>query len=80
MNRFDGFMLAGDVSYRGLGLLPDSLPEGRVRNRYGKGPFAKLMMPWLPNEAGVQPLQGFSGDFCGECGGSCGECQTIGLA
>jgi hypothetical protein len=53
MNRLEGFILSGALSYRYLGLLPDPLPEGRLRNKYGNGPFAKLTMPWLPNEAGV---------------------------
>lgn len=53
MKRLSGFTLAGAVSYKELNLVLDPLPEGRARNRYGKGPFAKLVMPWLPNEAGI---------------------------
>lgn len=53
MGPFDGFACAGIVSHRGLNIPPSPLPEGRLRHQYGNGPFAKLVMPRLPSEAGV---------------------------
>lgn len=48
----DGFVRAGGVSHRGLNLTPD-LRAGRVRHRYGTGPFARLVMPDLPDAPGM---------------------------
>lgn len=33
--------------------MDNMMPIGRVRNRYGHGPFAKLQMPSLPDRPGV---------------------------
>ena len=49
----EGFTRAGPVRNAGLNLEPASLPVDRQRNKYGHGPFAKLLMPRLPNEPGV---------------------------
>ncbi len=53
MNPFKGFILSGHISYKELNIAPAPLPVGRVRNKYGDGPFAKLIMPKLPNESGL---------------------------
>jgi hypothetical protein len=49
----DGFVRAGVVAHRGLNIEPPALPAGRDRHRYGTGPFAKLVMPALPNAPGL---------------------------
>lgn len=49
----DGFVPAGSVSHRGLNIEPATPPAGRNRHRYGLGPFAKLVMPPLPDAAGL---------------------------
>jgi hypothetical protein len=49
----DGFTRAGVVGHRGLDLPPPALPPGRVRHRYGEGPFARLQMPWVPDWPGL---------------------------
>jgi len=49
----DGFTYAGTVGNLGLNLTPAPPPNGRLRHPYGDGPFAKLVMPRLPNESGV---------------------------
>ena len=49
----DGFARAGIVSHRGLNLIPTALPAGRARHSFGAGPFARLIMPPLPNAPGV---------------------------
>ena len=53
MDSFEGFTCAGPIGYRGLNIYPAPLPLGRTRNRYGDGPFAKLIMPLVPNESGL---------------------------
>jgi hypothetical protein len=53
MEGFNGFECAGPVSHRGVNIMPPPLPEGRLRHKYGNGPFAKLVMPSLPSEAEV---------------------------
>jgi hypothetical protein len=50
---FDGFTRAGLVGSKALDLLPERPLPNRKRHRYGDGPFAKLVMPWLPDEPGV---------------------------
>ena len=49
----DGFVRAGAIGNAGLNLMPQPLPPGRLRHRYGEGPFAKLRMPPLPGESGL---------------------------
>jgi hypothetical protein len=49
----DGFRLAGPVANRGLNVLPPPLPVGRQRQRDGEGPFARLVMPSLPDKPGL---------------------------
>jgi hypothetical protein len=49
----DGFTLAGSVANSGLYIPPPPLPEGRRRNQFGEGPFARLVMPPLPTEPGL---------------------------
>lgn len=49
----EGFTRAGAVTHRGLDLEPLPLPTERTRNRYGAGPFARLVMPPLPEAPGV---------------------------
>jgi len=53
MNKLDEFSCVGPVNFKQLNLVPMPLPEGRIRNKYGNGPFAKLTMPKLPNESGL---------------------------
>lgn len=53
MNPFEGFECAGSIGYTELNIFPAPLPEGRGRNKYGAGPFAKLIMPPLPNYSGL---------------------------
>lgn len=53
MAQTDGFACAGTVGNRGLNLSPAAPPSGRVRHPFGDGPFAKLVMPRLPNEPGL---------------------------
>jgi hypothetical protein len=53
LNPFDGFTCAGPIGHRELNILPAPLPVGRTRNKYGNGPFAKLIMPLVPNEPGL---------------------------
>jgi len=49
----DGFTLAGPVANRGLNIAPPPLPVGRQRHPFGDGPFARLVMPTLPDEPGL---------------------------
>lgn len=49
----EGFTKAGLIGNAGLNLEPAPLPVGRQRHMYGLGPFAKLLMPRLPNDPGV---------------------------
>ena len=49
----DGFACAGRVGNAGLNLVPPPPAAGRLRHQYGDGPFAKLVMPHLPNEPGL---------------------------
>ncbi len=49
----DGFVFAGPVNNRGVNVAPLPLPPGRTRHKFGEGPFARLVMPQLPNEPGV---------------------------
>jgi hypothetical protein len=53
MGPTDGFDCAGVVGYRELGLAAGPLPDGRRRHPYGDGPFARLVMPPLPNVPGL---------------------------
>ena len=53
MDPFEGFQRAGMIGYRELNIMPTTLPIGRNRNKYGGGPFAKLTMPYVPNEPGL---------------------------
>jgi hypothetical protein len=48
-----GFELAGAVGARATNLLPGALPPGRSRHAHGTGPFAKLIMPALPDLPGL---------------------------
>ena len=45
--------MAGPVVNRGLNILPTPLPPGRLRHRFGEGPFARLVMPPLPDQPGL---------------------------
>jgi hypothetical protein len=47
------FTRAGDIQVRLMDLHPAPLPVGRVRHKYGEGPFAKLAMPPLPELPGL---------------------------
>jgi hypothetical protein len=49
----DGFSDAGVVGHRGLNLAAPVIPASRLRHRYGEGPFARLVMPPLPEAPGV---------------------------
>ncbi len=49
----DGFTLAGQASHKGLNLLPPPPPAGRRRHPFGEGPFARLVMPRLPDSPGL---------------------------
>ena len=49
----DGFVLAGSLGNRGLNLSAPTIPESRKRHPYGAGPFARLVMPSLPNVPGL---------------------------
>jgi hypothetical protein len=53
MPKTDGFTYAGNVGEAGLNLIPPPPTTGRRRHPYGDGPFAKLVMPRLPNEPGL---------------------------
>jgi hypothetical protein len=53
VNPFERFECAGPIGYRELNILPAPLPIGRSRNKYGNGPFAKLIMPLVPSEPGL---------------------------
>ena len=53
MSITDDFRCAGMVGHRGLNLLPGPPPTGRTRHPYGEGPFARLVMPRLPDEPGL---------------------------
>ena len=53
MTKTEGFTCAGPVGNLGLNLFPASPPVGRLRHPYGAGPFARLVMPQLPNEPGL---------------------------
>src|SRR5438552_2218708 len=53
MNATDGFTRAGKVGHRGLDILPQLPPTGRMRHAFGTGPFARLVMPPLPNAPGL---------------------------
>jgi hypothetical protein len=48
-----GFAKAGDVGHRGLNLSAPDIPSDRRRHQYGLGPFARLVMPALPDAPGV---------------------------
>lgn len=48
-----GFEKAGEVRYRALDIAPGEPPAGRLRHRYGLGPFARLVMPPLPALPGL---------------------------
>jgi hypothetical protein len=49
----DGFVRAGPIGHRGLNLAAPEPRAGRRRHRYGNGPFARLVMPPIPNLPGV---------------------------
>jgi hypothetical protein len=49
----DGFVRAGPVAHRGLNIAPQEVPAGRIRHVFGYGPFARLVMPPLPNSPGL---------------------------
>jgi hypothetical protein len=49
----DGFTRAGLVKHKGLNLSPPAPRVGRHRHRYGLGPFARLIMPPLPEAPGL---------------------------
>lgn len=53
VNPFEGFVCAGPLGYKELNIFPALLPVGRTRNKYGDGPFAKLIMPPVANESGL---------------------------
>src|ERR1700687_125085 len=53
-----GFVKAGAVGHQGLSLPAPEIPAGRLRHRYGLGPFARLVMPTLPDVPGVYLWQG----------------------
>jgi hypothetical protein len=48
-----GFANAGNVGHRGLNLPAPDIPHHRQRHQYGLGPFARLVMPALPDAPGV---------------------------
>lgn len=47
------FVRAGEVIHRGLDLPAPVIPIGRRKHAYGLGPFARLVMPPLPDVSGV---------------------------
>jgi hypothetical protein len=49
----EGLLLAGPITAKALNVAPLDPPPDRVRHVYGHGPFARLRMPPLPNEAGL---------------------------
>jgi hypothetical protein len=49
----DGFTRAGEIRHRGLNVAPDEPPIGRRRHPFGEGPFARLVMPPLPDAPGL---------------------------
>lgn len=53
MTNTEGFTCAGPIGNLGLNLFPLPSPVGRLRHPYGAGPFARLVMPPLPNEPGL---------------------------
>lgn len=53
MQPTDGFTHAGEIAHRGLGITFAAVREGRTMHRYGAGPFAKLVMPPLPERPGL---------------------------
>jgi hypothetical protein len=48
-----GFVRAGQVQYRAINLPAPEIPLTRSRHPYGWGPFARLVMPPLPDEPGA---------------------------
>ena len=50
---FEGFECAGPIGFHELNIFPAPLPIGRSRNKYGSGPFAKLLMPKVPDAPGL---------------------------
>lgn len=48
-----GFTLGGPVAHVGLNFPAPPLPKGRARHQYGYGPFARLVMPPLPDGPGL---------------------------
>jgi hypothetical protein len=48
-----GLQLAGPITAKELDVAPVDPPPDRSRHKYGNGPFARLRMPPLPNEAGL---------------------------
>jgi hypothetical protein len=53
MSQTADFVFASSVGHQGLNLPPGPLPEHRRRHQYGDGPFARLVMPPLPQAPGV---------------------------
>ena len=53
VSALEGFVSAGAVRHRGLNLVPAEPVAGRRRHAFGDGPFARLVMPPLPNECGL---------------------------
>ena len=49
----EGFTMAGPIGFSQLDLVPAAPPGFRSRDAYGDGPFAKLLMPPLPQLPGV---------------------------
>ncbi len=49
----EGLQLAGPITAKALNVAPVDPPPDRVRHAYGHGPFARLKMPTLPDEAGL---------------------------
>jgi hypothetical protein len=47
----------GVVGSRGLNLAPELPPPGRLRHRFGDGPFARLLMPPLSDVPGLYLTQ-----------------------
>lgn len=53
MDAKEGFTCAGVIGNRGLNLATAELPAGRLRHAFGNGPFARLVMPPLPESPGL---------------------------
>lgn len=53
MDPTEGFVRGGTIGHRGLNLTFPTVREGRTIHSYGSGPFAKLVMPPLPELPGV---------------------------